>query len=872
MTWIVSLLLLGAWPVWSLAEPAPPDYRLDGEFFRRGLIDRGLDEWLRIYDKQHPPLSDVDLLAQQIGRAWLEYRRAGDSVKRGRALEELLSLELDRVESYPDHPLSANWRVRYAGDLLNEKLSSPAFIHLLGLDLPTEARAPFEKCLAEIELQLAAARKFLQGKLGEFDRLDNAQLTQINRQGLPELYQASLLQSDYLFAWCQYHRARLQEPGSPAQVKVLYPLSDAIGRLVAGGGETASGGGHLLAAAVARMLGEFPQAQAAIREARKSLPASYLLFASLEEAQLALAQNQPGRAVKILAGCHAERFYRDEPERRDLVRLAVGLLGVRARLGSLPASEQNDPTVRSRMFADLAALLVEKPALRSLAFPRLLELSEPCPQESLTDIELVAYAERSIQLKKVPLAQNALEDLLSRSDAPGPLMVSGAQLLARTFESQGRFTEAVTVLRKLAARGKEGQTAEILSEIARLAWLAYRANPGDARRAAFIEHAGRLLAQFPQSDSADQFKILMAEELAQTGEFTQALQWIQQVPPGSKLYLQARSARVLTLVRQFREQAQSAGVTTRPGSPTETLAGQIEAACRDVLTIASARQQQPEKVETWTLDDGQAQLIAGTLLAAAGVLSDPALGRTRNVEELLQRYRPILARYEKTSKSAASARILTLTQAGTLTGLIEAVNLARSLLEKKDLPAAQIATTIVGVLEAVHQSVLSRQADPLGPGDELARSGSQLAQAAEQTLGANAALSAAMRERLRVLAVVTAVDAGEYSAAGRALRSLPAKTTSVDLDLARARIHLVEKKFLDAVTISMAILQNTPPSDIGYWHALIVNLRGHLALGSDPAQISAAVVARQQDYPDLGNQATKAELLKILQTAQAKKK
>jgi hypothetical protein len=120
---ILSVLIVLMLVLPAKAESLQSDYRLDNEFFRRGLIDRGFDDWLKVYDEQHPAATDIDLLAEQIGRAWLNYRRETDPKKRTQKLDALLHLEQDRVESYSDHPLAANWRVRYAGDLLNEKIN-----------------------------------------------------------------------------------------------------------------------------------------------------------------------------------------------------------------------------------------------------------------------------------------------------------------------------------------------------------------------------------------------------------------------------------------------------------------------------------------------------------------------------------------------------------------------------------------------------------------------------------------------------------------------------------------------------------------------------------------------------------------------------
>ncbi|MFA5863604.1 MAG: hypothetical protein WC975_02850 [Phycisphaerae bacterium] len=868
LTLFMIFVLLIACPIWTFAESARMDYRLDNELFRRGLIDRGFDEWLKVYDKQHPPVSDLDLLAQQIGKAWLDYRRTKDPQKRNQAMETLLQLELDRVESYPEHPLSANWRVRYASDLLNEKLGSWAFVQLLNLDLPPQQRQVFQTGLDQVERQVNAAKEFLKAKLSRFEHLDNAQLTQINRQGLPELYAAAVLQSDYLRAWCWFHRAKLFEPDSPRQVKILYQLSDLLDRLGTDGSR------KLLAAGVARMLGKCSQAKPMLSQARKMLPATYFLFTDIEQSLLALAENQPQAAIKIITSAQQAGFYKSEPSRQEMAALALGLLEGQARLKMLSADEQTDVTIRNRIWKKITAVLMEKPRLCVFAFPKILEYSKSCSQNSLADIELYAHAEQSVNFKKLPLAKSEFENLLSRREAPVALKISAALFLSRTLEQEGRFSDAVKVLHQAGGLDQNLHASEILAESARLSWLAYRSAPNVKQRSLFITDAGRLLERFPQSESADQFKLLMAEEFSQSGEFNQALQWVRQVPPGSPMYLQAKAATVLVLSRKFTKQAQSpVGASTQPDSMAQLLADQIESACRELVLIASAKQKQPEAMATWTLDNNQAQLMAEAILATANVLSDPAVGRGSRAEAILRQYRPILAQYEKTSKSAVISQIMTLIQTATTGSLFEAIHLTKKLVDKNELPPREIIITAAAcVLESIHQAVLAKEADPLAPADDLSLAGFNLAQLINTKYLKSKNLSADLVNRFHLDYIVTSVDAGQYEQFSQLITKFPEKNNSLDLDLARARMALNQKQYLDAVRITMADLQNSSPADNRYWHALIINLRAHLALGSDPGQIAAAVVARQQEYPDLGGPATKKELLKILTAVQETKK
>jgi hypothetical protein len=259
-------------------------------------------------------------------------------------------------------------------------------------------------------------------------------------------------------------------------------------------------------------------------------------------------------------------------------------------------------------------------------------------------------------------------------------------------------------------------------------------------------------------------------------------------------------------------------------------------------------------------------------LSTANVLADPVLDRGKQADEFLTRYRPILAQYQKTSKSGLTIQITALTQTATPAGLIEAVNLSKKMIGQKELPPGQTGPVILNVLETIHQSLLTKQADPLGTGDDLTQAALTLARVADEKFGKSPGLPPALLDRLRILYIVTAVDAGKFSIAAGLLKNFSSKTSSLDLDLALARIALSEKKFLDTVSLSANALQNISPADIRYWHALILNLRGHLALGSDPTQIEAAIVARRQEYPELGNPATQQELLKILKTAQDHKK
>jgi hypothetical protein len=119
---------------------------------------------------------------------------------------------------------------------------------------------------------------------------------------------------------------------------------------------------------------------------------------------------------------------------------------------------------------------------------------------------------------------------------------------------------------------------------------------------------------------------------------------------------------------------------------------------------------------------------------------------------------------------------------------------------------------------------------------------------------------------------MAATDAARYSEAKSLLVKLNEnQKKAVDVELAIAQMLLAEKKYLESAGQSMELMGKLSPADVRYWHALIINLHSHLGLGSDASQIASAIIARQQEYPQMGNEATKAELLKILEQIKKKK-
>jgi hypothetical protein len=469
-------------------------------------------------------------------------------------------------------------------------------------------------------------------------------------------------------------------------------------------------------------------------------------------------------------------------------------------------------------------------------------------------------------MKKLPLAQSDLRLLISRESMNKALKTLAAVRLASTFEQAGQFALAVKTLNEAGS----DESADISAETARLAWLAYQADHTEASRKIFIKSASLLLDRFPQSDSADQFRLLMAEDYSEQGEYSQSLQWIEDVPAGSSRYLQAQAAKVLVLSRQYKSQA--AGGRSQASQAETLIANQVEKACENLLVLASAKQKNPEKIESWTLSEDQMKLLSGAILSAADVLSDPLIDKGDRARKMLDKYRPILNKFQKTSKSSLAVQINMLVQTASPAGKIEAINLALKMLDEKQLSVEIMADTTIFVLGTVHQAVLDTTADLSAKPGDLALANLNLAKQSSRTLLDEKTLSKSSVDRLRTLYIVASADAGDYPLAKDALgRYKPENGTEpVDLSLAKIKLEYSQKQYAESATATMQLLQTIPPSDIRYWHALIMNLRSHLALGSDHDQIAAAILARRQEYPNLGSPVTREELEKILHLVESR--
>ncbi len=854
------------------------DYRLDSELFRRGLIERGFDDWVKLYDEQHPPMSDLDFLAEQIASVWLKYRRATDSESRERALEKLLSLETDRVESYPEHPLNPIWRIRLASDILNEKYGAFAFISLIDLSLPKHYRNEFSKGLDLIESHLDDAENVLRARLSKFKKLDSSELEKINRQGLPELYFTANVQAESLRAWCLYHRIRIAKAKSTEQVKLLYELDKLLKKLNKEITQGQNGGLTLIDGSVARMMGDYSEAKLLLERANKLTSASYKIFVAIEESLLSLSENKPAIAeLQIKQGYKFAKFYQNEKSKYDLIMLSLARLDGKAELMKLSDDARCNRKLRNRIWRKLVSDLERNPQFGELIYDKLVydtDIAEGCPYSGLGDIEIYARAQDAIEKGKEPFAQSLLKQLLSRQDVSNFIREQATTLLASIFEKQGMFEKAADIVSRNISKikGSREGNCKLLAELARLSWLAMEAKPNDGKcRNAFIRAARELILGCPDSVYADKFKLLIGNELCDEGKFNEAIQWVEQISPSSKYYLQSRAERVLILTREFKDAIQRSGESNF----AKKLADRIESACIDMLTIASAKQKNPDEPEDWKLDESQIRLIGSAILATVNVLTNDNVAKIEKANYLLNKYKPILAKYEKSSGSAVISQIKALLKEADINSIKQAILLMQraSGMESpaRKLTIKQKAEIIIAILETIHRYMLNNYAELQASENPICELGLKLAEKNKDELFKKLG-ELPQREYNKFITIyaIVACDEGKYTLATKLLKSVPKipQRYKLDVQLLKAKVSYFKQDYISAASETMEILQRVSPVDIRYWQGLIINLSSHLKLGSDPIQIANAIIARQTENNKMGTEATRSKIMEILAEAQ----
>jgi len=841
------------------------DYRLDDELFRRGLIDRGLDELLVIYNKDHPPQSDLDLLAAQISGVWLEYRRAQTSEAADTALTKLLSLELDRIEAYQDHPLLPNWRVRYARDLLNEKYGSSALVCLLDLTLPADKVEEFKTGLDQVEAHFAEAQRVLERKLAEFRTMADKDLEAVNRAGLPELYDAAGLQARYLRSWCLFYKLQISpEIGKSKIMTTLRDLLDGLADANLGDEEP---GLIVLRAAAYRRLGSNSRAEELLAALPGQLEPSCRLPAEIERVELALKQGKGRQAQQLAERIDKSAF--PDAYRQGLVMLKQQLLIARAKLTASSEDHLGQRAHREDIWSGLTNVVSDNIEWGPFIFERIDTLAGAIPDDELADIELYAKGYLARRRGSPQLTQTILKRLLDRPNVHPGLRSYAVRLLADSLADTRQFDVAVKLLRDETPAGsvRTQLDEERLTYAVALAWQGYEDQNDEVHRQTFIDVAGQLLAKYGQSKQANRFRLLLAEQLSQVGRFAEAERQLDQSASGSELIGESKATRIIVRCRQFarvREKGNDASVEMGQ------LAKSILTLADEMMSVVAAGQKHPESPETWQLSASQLNLIGNALLECLKVLSHPSAHLQNEAHARTEKFDALIKRFTQASPQALAVQISRFCEEFTEPALLRAEETADVLFDHSDVPVELKIQTSVLLSTTVHRHLLTFVADPIVHDPSLlARANQQQAEKAAGTLAVKA--SPQQKAQLEELFLIAMGDAGAYGQIKprRAILAEPV-AFKIDLDLILARAALANSDFPTASKIAENLLKSISPQDVRYWHVLIVSLTAHLNLKSAPSDIAAAVIARQEQFPQLGSDATRRQLMEILKIAQSR--
>ncbi|MFQ5496178.1 MAG: hypothetical protein ACE5EX_12450, partial [Phycisphaerae bacterium] len=503
----------------------------------------------------------------------------------------------------------------------------------------------------------------------------------------------------------------------------------------------------ILRAAAARRLGSYEQASEWLATLPAELARRDAVPAAVEQAELALKLNRPVPALRAAERISPQAW--SDPDRRDLVRFVREVLIVRAKLAAVHPDLRCRRATRQEIWRNLAHLVAAKPRLAAIVFEAI-EPAITCPLDAAADVELLIKAHQARRRGKGPLAASILEKLLARKAADGSLRFLAVQRLADDLAEAGQLDRAVRLL-LTQSDVPDDLRCHILARAGMLAWQAYQQHSDTAHRTQFIDAAGKLLAECDRSEQADRFKLLLADQLSQTARFHEALQWLEQVTPGSDLFLEAKAVRVIIHTRQFTDIA-----AQTPNPQATKLAERIRQATHDLMTLAAAGQPSSEKLDTWTFDKRRLNLIGQALVECIRVLTHPAVGRRDEADTLQSTYQPLIERYQQQSTPARAVRIVMLCEKNDEPSLRRAMTLGEELLDASELSGQEKTRTLTTLLAAVHRHRLEHHAEPVvTTATELAGQNRRLAQKAADTFAADAPLT--------TLRAIAAADAGDYA-------------------------------------------------------------------------------------------------------------
>jgi hypothetical protein len=680
--------------------------------------------------------------------------------------------------------------------------------------------------------------------------MNEVELEQINREGLAELYQSALTQARVLTNWCLFYRLKLVDKGE--RIRLLYQLRDRLNDLSQTAGGIDDPGFVVLRAAVLRRLGSIQQATELLERFEPGIGRAYSLMATLEQAEIAIKQNRPADVIDLSRRVQPE-LWTDAAD-RGAVELVRSFLLARATLAEAENGGRCRLDVRREAFAPMSSVVGRHPDLGQMIFNEIESLDD-CPLENMSSLELYAKAQLALHRNKSPLARRALEIALGRDDNDEHLQFQMLRMLIDMLAKDDDLDRASDVLATQATKINSEYRCQVLAQSAFLAWQAYRKDGTELSRNKFIVAATKLLTDCSNDANADQFRLLLADQLSQMAKFQQAMQWIRQIGPGSPLFIDAQAVQITILSRRFDELAQ-----VNPPQAKE-IADRIQQTVDELLAAAASLQKTPADIASWQFDDRQWRAIGGAIVAASHVMSHSQANMKSAAEAMTKKYAPLLAKYNAGSVPAQAMHVIDLCKRESGESLNEAVSLCRRLMQSSELTLDDRANVSMTVLIAAHRQVLNTHVGPIrsNPPNWLLDA---------RALAAEAIKAFVDRSDMRRIASLLAADAADFVAFDALSAGLSDDAKwSADMALARAWRLTDSGKTVECASAAVTAMAMCVPQDVKYWQALTLNLSCHAKLNSDRNQIVAAIVARQSEFPSLGTAATREALLKLLHDA-----
>jgi hypothetical protein len=823
----------------SLAAPAradapatQPSDRFDEAHFRQALQQRGLTALLDHYDQQHPPKDDLSRRLRQLDHQRHDCDDPQASANdRQSACDAMIQTLEQIIAAYPDHEQRYTWRLDLARDRLERQHRQECFAVLFAL--PSKAQ----------QQRLATAAK---QSRDELDALAASITAEWNRIGeLPPDQYDALANTDalqrlesieaelaYWRAWGALYWAMTQPPESADRTAALQRILDDVAtryRWTAQPHEQT----HrqiqslLMAAIAARLLDKYDLADEASaqavriaahqREQNDNTVDRWLILGLLERIRLTIDR---GHHDEALAAIQRAYEWLDKTDSNDLdARIAFALLERRAT----SPSETVDPLSRiAKRGPDARA------AIYRMLGPAACELTPPQVTATMT---LACIAHRIATETDIPAAVEQAQALAA--SAEDPLVRSEARWLqAQALITAGEKPEAVNVLLQLMRENpNDDRAGAALDTAVALAANALReqgtSNPDDTL-ALFLTTVDALRKHRPDDPRLPSLAFAAGLALQNHQRWHDAIEQFALVPADHERGIDAARHRLECLV------------TLHRAAPTKATA----------TAVVEAADELRRRLPSTDTDAPSQCLRAEALVMKAHVQASPIL---EQYTETLDALRDFDQRFADCTPWVSQSWSIRLRAAEALGRLTDAAAFVDEVVRQQPKQAGPV---LEGLLLRMREQI----DDDRDAGRESAAR-DQAAQAAALTAKIETwaqkydtnATPSWRRQRAMLL-----LDAGQYAAAAaladRAAPDHPVWT------FVRAEVAYHNDDFPTALPLYRKVWDTTPENQPLWWRAFLRNLQCHVQLGTDHAELRAAIAQQRHRYPDMGGPAMQREL------------